>query len=165
MKTFSLGLLSGCSKHHVEKTETIWRVADNFGWALDRFNLPPGAATRSREPGVIQQVAQQAAVSCKERVKVAERKAAERVLAAESDAGKWKTANIKWKKMAAERQLEICALRQQNENLTAEIRAPLANSSFYLFVQIGQGFQKVSVLDGNLFAPMDTLELAGVFSY
>ena len=123
MMNFALTLLSSCARHHIEKNETIWRVADTFSWPLDRFNLPPGAATRSREPGIIQQVAQREESSCAERLKVAERKATERVATAEKEAEKWKTLVKKWKKTAADRQLEVCSLRQQNENLNAEIGA------------------------------------------
>ena len=121
MKNFGLTLLSSCAKHHIEKNETIWRVADEFHWGLDKYNLPPGSATRSREAGIIQQVAQQEESSCAERLKVAERKAAEKVTVAETNAKKWKLSNVKWKKIAGDRQLEICAFQQKVENLTAEI--------------------------------------------
>ena len=123
MMNFALTLLSSCAKHHVEKNGTIWRVADNFGWKLDRFNLPPGAAARSREPGIIQQVAQQVETSCAERLRVSERQATERVAAAEKEAERWKALVKKWKKTASDRQIEVCSLRQANENLTAEIGA------------------------------------------
>ena len=121
MKNFGLTLLSSCAKHHIEKNETIWRVADEFHWGLDKYNLPPGSATRSREAGIIQQVAQQEESSCAERLKVAEHKAAEKVTVAETNAKKWKLSNVKWKKIAGDRQLEICAFQQKVENLTAEI--------------------------------------------
>ena len=175
MKSFALTLLSSCAKHHIEKNGTIWRVADNFGWKLDRFNLPPGAATRSREPGIIQQVAQREESSCAERLKVAERKATERVATAEKEVEKWKTLVKKWKKTAADRQLEVCSLRQQNENLNAEIGG---SCSIYVLGSLKIGapgrlrpipqvffspyFPAYRV--GSL-APIDNLELcAGVFS-
>ena len=132
MKNFALTLLSSCAKHHIEKNGTIWRVADKFGWKLDRFNLPPGAAARSRKPGVIQQVAQQLETSCADRLRVSERKATERVASAEKEAERWKSLVKKWKKTASDRQIEVCSVKQVNENLMAEIGAPAPSIVWFL---------------------------------
>lgn len=178
MKNFGLTLLSSCAKHHIEKNETIWRVADEFHWGLDKFNLPPGSATRSREAGIIQQVAQQEESSCAERSKLAERRAAEKVTVAESNTKKWKLSNIKWKKIAGDRQLEICEYQQQVESLTAAIgTVPFLSGviSFadrnFLNKQLLLGclstprFQSTTTPVARSRVPIDDLECsAGVFS-
>ena len=123
IRDFAIRLLQECSKSHVEKSATIWRVSDKLGWGLETHGLTQGAAARSRDPGEVRSAAKRTNLDCKERIKVAELNAKALVKAADAKSEEWKKEAETWKATAEGRQKTILNLEERNSDLIMEIGA------------------------------------------